>query len=109
MKVTELYYLTENLRYILLSELPAISLFLSDWVTYIIFIACITIAKYMQTSIGLSETQTSSSDLSYSGDDTDTGSCSSDDTYSTDEGNAGITYSTGNSVGSKMVCALTFR
>ena len=37
MKVTELYYLTENLRYILLSEhmyFPAISPFLSDWVTY---------------------------------------------------------------------------
>jgi len=32
-----LYYLTENLRYILLSEhmyFPAISPFLSDWVTY---------------------------------------------------------------------------
>ena len=38
MKVTELYCLTENLRYILLSEhmyFPAISPFLSDWVTYI--------------------------------------------------------------------------
>jgi len=38
MKVTELYYLIENLRYILLSEhiyFPAISPFLSDWVTYI--------------------------------------------------------------------------
>ena len=36
MKVTELYYLIENLRYILLSEhmyFPAISPFLSDWVT----------------------------------------------------------------------------
>ena len=38
MKVTELYYLIENLRYILLSEhmyFPAISPFLSDRVTYI--------------------------------------------------------------------------
>ena len=37
MKVTELYYLIENLRYILLSEhmyFPAISPFLSDRVTY---------------------------------------------------------------------------
>ena len=37
MKVTELYYLIENLRYILLSEhmyFPAISPFLSEWVTY---------------------------------------------------------------------------
>ena len=36
MKVTELYCLIENLRYILLSEhmyFPAISPFLSDWVT----------------------------------------------------------------------------
>ena len=37
MKVTELYYLIENLRYILLSKhmyFPAISPFLSDQVTY---------------------------------------------------------------------------
>jgi len=36
MKVTELYSLIENLRYLLLSEhmyFPAISPFLSDWVT----------------------------------------------------------------------------
>ena len=43
MKVTELYYLTENLRYILLSEqmyFPAISPFLSDWVTFTKAWAC---------------------------------------------------------------------
>jgi len=37
MKVTELLYLIENLRYILLSEhmyFPALSPFLSNWVTY---------------------------------------------------------------------------
>ena len=40
MKVTELYYVIENLRYILLSEhmyFPAISPFLSDWVTIMTF------------------------------------------------------------------------
>ena len=40
MKVTDLYYLIENLRYILLSEhmyFPAISPFLSDWVIFVLF------------------------------------------------------------------------
>jgi len=34
MKATELYYLIENLRYSEHMYFPAISPFLSDWVTY---------------------------------------------------------------------------
>ena len=50
MKVTDLYYLVENLRYILSSEhmyFPAISPFLSDWVTYYVYNAIFFVVRYL--------------------------------------------------------------